>query len=1038
VRIYFGRVTRSITTPAVLSFFVALISLTTSARSETENASFEPLSPVQAGNRISGKPGVPDTSAKINFTDLQQRQSGTGLVEEIPEPEEGPRDKALPPGAVVRRENAPASAATEPLVASPPPLASFQALSDDNSYVPPDTQGAVGPNHLMVAHNTQVRIQNKSGTAISTTSLNNFWFSLGHSSMFDPRVLYDRFSDRWIMVSLADYRTATSAVLIGASQTNDPTGSWKLYGIDADSANQNFADYPTVGINKDWIIVSVNIYRITDGGFVTSNIYVFNKANLYAGGAGNFTLLQDSSGNSMAPAVTNDNTLSTEYLVENWNGNLGGSGYLRLSTITGAVGSEVLNSGIAFSSTPNPWADEPPGDGNFGPQLGSSQKINNGDAVVQNVVYRNGSLWCTQTIFLPASGPTRSSIQWWQLSVNGTIQQRGRIDSQSGLFYAYPSIAVNQNNDVLVGYSRFSSSQYASGNYSIRASSDAPNTLRTEFVLKAGEAPYFKTNGSTRNKWGDFSASLVDPSNDVDFWTIQEYAATPTGGTDRWGTWWGKVNLTSAPAASDIVLYASEAPVRVGNWTVVSDSTAAGGARIANSNLGAPKLIDPVANPSSYFEVSFTALANTAYRLWIRGKAENDDWANDSVFAQFSGSVDVSGAAQFRIGTTSATTINLEDCSGCGLSGWGWQDNGWGVGVLGPLIYFATTGTQTIRFQPREDGLSIDQIVLSPNTYLNSAPGALKNDTTILPKQGGSGGPAPPTVSSVSPNSGSTAGGTQVNINGTGFVSGATATFGGTAATNITFVGSTSITVTTPAHAAGSVTVVVTNPGGQSGSLANGFTYTAPGGETVLLTDDFNDNSLNTAVWNSSNLFSGFTDPSLPISEVNQRIEIGPLLQAASGSHYAGIRSVSSFNFTNSYCYVEVVQTPASSGTADAMFTIGRDVNGYYRIYVENGSLILQKRIGGSKVTLLTAAYSAAGDRFWRIRHESSTGRVIFETAPGSGGVPGTWTTRYNEAWDQASIPLGSILFEIKGGTWQSESTSPGKVIFDNFRAAHP
>jgi hypothetical protein len=51
---------------------------------------------------------------------------------------------------------------------------------------------------------------------------------------------------------------------------------------------------------------------------------------------------------------------------------------------------------------------------------------------------------------------------------------------------------------------------------------------------------------------------------------------------------------------------------------------------------------------------------------------------------------------------------------------------------MGPLISFATSGTHTIRIQPREDGLAIDQIVLSPSTYLNQSPGTLKDDTTIL------------------------------------------------------------------------------------------------------------------------------------------------------------------------------------------------------------------------------------------------------------------------------------------------------------------
>jgi glucose/arabinose dehydrogenase len=87
---------------------------------------------------------------------------------------------------------------------------------------------------------------------------------------------------------------------------------------------------------------------------------------------------------------------------------------------------------------------------------------------------------------------------------------------------------------------------------------------------------------------------------------------------------------------------------------------------------------------------------------------------------------------------------------------------------------------------------------------------------------------AAPTVTSISPTSGSTAGGTPVTIGGTGFVTGATVTLGGTAATNVVVVSSTSITAKTAAHAAGAVNVVVTNTDTQSGTLTNGYTYTNP------------------------------------------------------------------------------------------------------------------------------------------------------------------------------------------------------------------
>jgi phosphatidylserine/phosphatidylglycerophosphate/cardiolipin synthase-like enzyme len=195
--------------------------------------------------------------------------------------------------------------------------------------------------------------------------------------------------------------------------------------------------------------------------------------------------------------------------------------------------------------------------------------------------------------------------------------------------------------------------------------------------------------------------------------------------------------------AGDVLLYASRGTTS-GGWTNVADGTAAGGSRLHHPDAGAAKISTALASPANYFELTFPAEAGKAYRLWLRGRAQNNYWANDSVHVQFSGSVNASGSPIWRIGTTSSTEVNLEDCSGCGLSGWGWQDNGWGVGVLGPLVYFATTGTHTIRVQSREDGFSIDQILLSPEKFLTSAPGALKDDATIYPESDGSGNPPPP------------------------------------------------------------------------------------------------------------------------------------------------------------------------------------------------------------------------------------------------------------------------------------------------------
>jgi phosphoesterase family protein/IPT/TIG domain-containing protein len=1397
-----ARTVRRSRTRSLSSIAFAIVLMTQVATSNTKPPTRAPS--IGQTNKIAGTSGTMSHVAVVNFTSVASQEKPArpqrpAAIEEPIEPDEVELPRPVPAGAYAPSD-AGRTTAPSPSVSSPGLLSSFQALNDDNSYIPPDTNGAVGTNYLMVCLNSQVRIQTRTGSTVSTVSLPSFWSAFGHTNVFDPRIVYDQVAGRWIFSTLTDYRLSSSSLQIGVSQTSDPRGNWNLYDIDIDAANLIFADYPNIGLNKDWIVVTTNTYQVSDKSFAASRFYVFNKSSLYAGGADSFTLIMDTTGNSPTPAITYDNTVATIYVLQNWNGNSGGSGSLRLSTITGPIGSETLTTGVAFPSTPNPWDSGPPGGADFAPQLGSSQLINDGDSDVQNVVYRNGSLWCVQTVFLPAGGSaTRSAIQWWQLSTSGSIQQRGRIDDPSGAtFYSFPSIAVNKNSDVLVGYSRFSSAQYAGASYSFRAASDPANTLRNPATLKDGEASYFKTNGGSRNKWGDFSNTLTDPADDTDFWTIQEYAAAPSAGIDRWATWWGQVAPASAspPPPPDVVLYAAEAPVRVGNWQVVADSSAAGGNRIWNPDQGASKIVTAAASPADYFEMSFTAQAATGYRLWLRGKAQNDSPYNDSVFFQFSDSTDASGSAVDRIGTTSAEVINLEDCLGCGLSGWGWQDNGWGVGVFGPLIYFQTTGVHTLRVQVREDGLSIDQIVLSASTYLNSSPGALKNDATILPRSSAL------SVGTIAPNSGSTTGGTSVTISGTGFVAGATVTIGGTAASGVTVVSGTSISAITPAHAAGSADVKVTNPDGQSSTLANAFTFvsaasvpaighvftvilenhsyanvigsssmpylnslaqrfalatnyyanahpsignyfmlttgqlitsddnfagtvtadnvvrqlvsagktwksyaeslpsvgyagadqypyvkrhnpfayisdvinsptqvnnlvpfsqfatdlssnqlpnysliipnqydnahdcpasnpsctdadklqsadnwlsaniapllgstvfqqdgllvivfdesidsdTANGGghiatliisprakpgyqstsfyqhqsvlrlmmqalgvtsfpgaassapdmteffdtssapapvinsitpasgltgggtsvtisganftpgpavffgglpatnvnvvsgttltavtpahaagavavtvtntngrsgtlangftyststETLILVDDFNDGVIDQSKWTVANLFSGFSDSAVSVSESQQRLQIGPLKQNATGSHYNGLTSVNRYNFTGAYCQIQLVQPGASNTSADAMLTLGNDVNSYYRIYVEAGSLIVQKRINGTKSTLLSLAYDAVNHQYIRIRHDSAAGRAVFETAPASGGAPGSWTSRFSEPWS-TSVSLSSILFEFKAGTWQSEANAPGTIVFDNFKAAKP
>jgi rhamnogalacturonyl hydrolase YesR len=142
---------------------------------------------------------------------------------------------------------------------------------------------------------------------------------------------------------------------------------------------------------------------------------------------------------------------------------------------------------------------------------------------------------------------------------------------------------------------------------------------------------------------------------------------------------------------------------------------------------------------------------------------------------------------------------------------------------------FATGATVTFGSTPATNVVVVSSTSITAITPVGTA-GAVTVTVTVSGQSasliGGFTYVGAPTVTGVSPNTGSTSGGTAVTITGTNFATGATVTFGSTAATTGVVVSNTSITATTPAAGtAGAVTVTVTNIGAQSGNLANGFTY---------------------------------------------------------------------------------------------------------------------------------------------------------------------------------------------------------------------
>jgi hypothetical protein len=247
--------------------------------------------------------------------------------------------------------------------------------------------------------------------------------------------------------------------------------------------------------------------------------------------------------------------------------------------------------------------------------------------------------------------------------------------------------------------------------------------------------------------------------------------------TQRDTATFGNVVVTLPPSKStDIVLYATDSSNAHGNWARVADPTAAGGQTLASIDKGVANTAGALATPIDYVEFTF------------------------------SDAIDKSGAAFSAIGTTDALTVGLAtDASGNSLSGWGWQDGAYWL--TQPTTFAFAGGTHTLRIQTREDGVSIDQVVFSPVTFLTSAPGPASNDVTIVPKPGTSVS-QPPTAPRL-PTPADTATGVALSTQLTWSAAGATSYDVGFG------------TVTPPPHAATGLTSAAYTPS----AMMNGTTY---------------------------------------------------------------------------------------------------------------------------------------------------------------------------------------------------------------------
>jgi len=418
--------------------------------------------------------------------------------------------------------------------------------------------------------NTGFQVFNRTGGLVMPQiSLGSFWSALGAaaSGSFDPKILFDQYVDRWVAVSDSNSRSPQSHVLVGISDTDNPTGTWNLFAIKADPASTNWADYPGLGIDEANVYVTQNMFPNTTGS-TYAKFWVISKASMIAGGALNMrtdvpTVLP---GFTYQPCHSFDPSPGgLNYLVsQGWD--VGGTPrrLILVNRYVGVGAAAVLTElgfvevgGYTFSTLDAPQKD-------------CSTNISTNDPRLLNAVLRNGKVWTTHSVGVGATinpaPATRAEIAWHELdptvaNIPGPYSfaiQDGRV-GHATLAYYFPSIAVNADECVALGFSGSDASTYASAYYTARSPLDPPGTMQPVGTLHAGTASYWKQYSGTRNRWGDYSATVVDPVDDMTFWTTQEYATAPFFGGPicsqdggRWGLWWGAFECTNTVTFSQL------------------------------------------------------------------------------------------------------------------------------------------------------------------------------------------------------------------------------------------------------------------------------------------------------------------------------------------------------------------------------------------------------------------------------------------------------------------------------------------------------
>lgn len=430
---------------------------------------------------------------------------------------------------------------------------SFIAFTSDELHsFPPNVAGAAGPTQLLICANGGIRSFDKAtGIADGAIDMNSDAFfalvSNGQQTT-DPRVHYDRATDRWFILMRAD-TPARLLIAVSDAGTISQNTVWSFFHFlpsqltPARDVTGLIEDFATLGVDDHALYIGLNLFRQDNGSLENSDGYVIRKSSVLGAGplvATAFRNLIDENGVGLISpqGVTNfDSNPTYGYFIgvdQRYFGQLD----LRVIKDAATTPSISPNTPLTIFATVYPLLVD-----HLDNKKGLRGYLDPIDDRLADSHIRDGKLYTVHNVGVNYRGissynkpATRTGSRWYEIDLSfvnrpvlthaGTVYAASKLNSPHHRSFYTPSVMTNGPHSLVLGSNSSGKNYHIDATFAIRHVTDEEGTMRGPYFFTQTPFAYnpVEDNGSMRGRrWGDYSAMSIDPSDNMSLWAIQPY-----------------------------------------------------------------------------------------------------------------------------------------------------------------------------------------------------------------------------------------------------------------------------------------------------------------------------------------------------------------------------------------------------------------------------------------------------------------------------------------------------------------------------------